>query len=159
MFLLSTKNSAEKIQNASDKPTQRTEILNEKGDRGESSLCLGRLLSLADAAALGVFFLVSAAAPVVSSSEVSMARPDRIGQGARVWRGVVGGGGGVGIWDGGGMAKNLLGDSRARPGPDRLSLHLRPVPTKMTSCCIICTHACTLDVIYSFFFFYLSTYK
>jgi hypothetical protein len=79
---------------------KKTEILNEKGDRGGSSLCLRRLLSLADAlgpaaafpfpvafplaaAALGVFFLVSAAAAVASSSEVSMARSDRVGQGIR----------------------------------------------------------------------------
>lgn len=77
------------IQNVSDKPTQLTEILDWKRESGrESSLCLRRLLSLAEADALGPaafpfpavfplaaggFFLVSAAAPTASSLELSMA--------------------------------------------------------------------------------------
>ena len=73
-----------------------------KGSGRERSLCLRRLLSLADADALGPagfpfptalplaaaggFFLVSVAPAAASSPELSMARWwDRIGQGARVW--------------------------------------------------------------------------
>jgi hypothetical protein len=77
-------------------------MLVRKGSGRERSLCLRRLLSLADADALGPagfpfpaalplaaaggFFLFSAAPAAASSLELSMARWwDRIGQGARVW--------------------------------------------------------------------------